>query len=408
MTATTPSGATPKFYAIDFFCGAGGTTNGLIAAGGQVIAGIDKEGECKKTYEENNKNPDGSNPEYWQLDIYRRDEDYPEGQQEEIFGRFDEKVRPLRKTNPDIPLMLAICAPCQPFTTMTRIQMTDERATARQRDRGLLAQCLDYVDHFEPEMVLCENVAGIQNPKYGGVWQHFMAGLEARGYVAGSAIVDAVNFKVPQHRKRSIMLAVKKGKIGGDWIRASEDGTEFLEVPLSDGTDRRLTVGEAIFDKGLISLSAGSRDANDPNHRCAGLSEINRKRLESVQPGGSNVIFEEAGLGLECHRRLRGGKNSGFTDVYTRMDPEKPSPTITTKCFSVSNGRFGHPRETRAISIREAALLQTFPENYVFHANSLQQQARMVGNAVPPRLAEFFAKHLVEILESKEILAEAA
>jgi DNA (cytosine-5)-methyltransferase 1 len=110
-------------------------------------------------------------------------------------------------------------------------------------------------------------------------------------------------------------------------------------------------------------------------------------------------------LSLDCHRKVNARLNDRcFSDVYTRMHPDRPSPTITTKCHSISNGRFGHydPDQVRGISLREAAILQSFPDDYVFHpTDQIEPVARMIGNAVPPRLARYFATYLVNSLETR-------
>jgi DNA (cytosine-5)-methyltransferase 1 len=286
--------------------------------------------------------------------------------------------------------------------------MTDERAMARVRDRGLLGQTLDYVDRLKPEMILCENVAGIQAEKYGGVWQHFMAGLKERGYIVGSDVVDAARYGVPQYRKRSIMIAVHRGAMTAEAIRGWEDETDIdLKVPTEDANARPTTVGQALAH--FPPLRHGETYADLPNHRCSRLTDINVRRLQAVKPGEKNTVFDGTDLALDCHKKMRtSDKPGGFTDVYTRLDPAKASPTITTKCCSVSNGRYGHfdVSQTRGLSVREAAALQSFPDNYEFVGKSLIHTAKMVGNAVPPRLAEFFGRYMAEMTKSFSIAYE--
>lgn len=393
----------PKFLAIDFFCGAGGTTRGLIEAGGYVVAGIDKAPECLETFEKNNVNFDGVPARYLNMDIFAKDEEYPQGQQQEVQTELGAMLDPLAEKYPGVPLLFSICAPCQPFTSMTRIKMTDERDAARVRDRGLLGQTLDYVDQFNPEMILCENVAGIQNMSYGGVWQHFMKGLQDRHYVVGSEIVNTAKYGIPQFRKRSIMLAVHRNALRESFLNGRDRETANVEidlvVPERDEDAKTVTVREALAH--FPSLVAGQSHDDIPNHRCSKLSDINYRRLQAVAPGQLNSVFDGTDLALDCHAKLRSDptKKGGFTDVYTRLDPDKPAPTMTTKCFSVSNGRYGHydTDQIRAISVREAAALQSFPDDYKFYGSSIGQTARMVGNAVPPKLATFFARYMMQI-----------
>jgi len=179
-------------------------------------------------------------------------------------------------------------------------------------------------------------------------------------------------------------------------------GHELL-VPEADPNAMLVSVAQAIGH--LPPLAAGDTHPKIPNHRARALAEINFKRLASARPGESNAYMtttEYGDLSLRCHRRVnRKLQTRCFSDVYTRLAPDKPAPTITTKCHSVSNGRFGHfdTRQVRALSLREAAILQSFPENYVFYPDDeIEPIARMIGNAVPPKLAEFFASYLVNSL----------
>lgn len=393
---------TPSFIAIDFFCGAGGTTRGLIDAGGYVAAGVDKVGDCRETFERNNVNIDGSEARFLQRDIFAKTETYPDGEQDVLMGEIEDVVSPLKARYPGVPTLFAICAPCQPFTNIARNQLTEERAEGRQRDRDLLTQTMDFVDRFRPDLILSENVQGIQNPKYGGQWAKFESGLEERDYIVGSIIADTSKYGVPQMRKRSIMLAVHKS-VYNEQHTVELAGKIRLAVPTSDGTGTVKTAWDAI--KHFPPLAAGESHGSIPNHNCSNLSAENKRRLEMLEPGQSNLAFMGTDLELACHARLRNGSKSnrtGFSDSYTRMFKDKPAPTITTKCFSFTNGRYGHPEQLRAISVREAAAIQTFPDNYEFHANSIQKTAKMVGNAVPPLLSTFFGKVLVEMTRKAE------
>jgi DNA (cytosine-5)-methyltransferase 1 len=392
----------PAFLAVDFFCGAGGTTRGLIDAGGYVAAGVDKVDHCKETFERNNVNLDGEQSRYLMRDIFRKSDSYEDGEQHILMDEIDGVLAPLKARYPGVPTLFAICAPCQPFTQLARNQLTDERSEGRQRDRDLLTQTIDFVDRFHPEMILSENVAGIQNPKYGGAWETFTKSLEDRGYIVGSRVVDTVKFGIPQSRKRSIMLAVHRDLYNGSNAIETATGTKLV-VPESDGKGVVKTVWETIGH--FPPLKAGESHASIPNHACSNVSALNRRRLEALQPGQPNLVYAGTDLELACHTRLRSGdKNSrtGFSDSYTRMPLDKPAPTITTKCFSFSNGRYGHPdvNQVRALSVREAAALQTFPDDYRFYANSIQKASRMVGNAVPPLLSTYFAHLLMDMTKA--------
>lgn len=404
MTAS-PRRAAPAFLAVDFFCGAGGTTRGLIDAGGYVIAGIDKDSRCERTYVENNVNAsvDHSAPRFLQRDIFPRSREFLDGAQRELFGDLDSLIPYYRRKAPKAPLLFAICAPCQPFTRLSHDHMmSDERLQARARDSNLLREACRFVRRYQPEMVLSENVAGIREPKYGGIWEGFRRRLGQLGYVTGAKIVCTSRFGIPQFRKRSILVAVRRDVVRADRL-VDLMGTEML-VPEADPDAGMVTVAQAIGH--LPPLQAGEAHEEVPNHRVRGLTDINHKRLAAAKPGQSNRYMEtteHGDLTLPCHRRAEEKfETRCFTDVYTRMHPNRPSPTITTRCNSVSNGRFGHYdiRQVRAISMREAAILQSFPDDYVFYPEGeIDPVARMIGNAVPPRLANFFADYLCGSLD---------
>jgi len=402
----------PRFLAVDFFCGAGGTTRGLIDAGGYVIAGIDKDDRCRSTYVSNNKNRtlDRLRPRFLNRDVFAKSSRYPDGGQEELFEE-------LLKLIPDycakvwgVPLLFAICAPCQPFTKLSRKELTDDRKAGRRRDRNLLREATLFVTTFKPELVLSENVQGIGDPKYGGVWEKFRKGLEDLGYVTGSKVVCTSHFGIPQYRRRSILLAAKRSVVKPE--RFADLLGEELLVPDNDPDSLMVSVREAIGH--LPPIKAGEQHPDIPNHRTRALSDLNYSRLSAAKPGESNAYMEntpEGDLSLDCHKKVNARLGGPcFTDVYTRMAPDRPSPTITTKCHSISNGRFGHydTSQVRGISLREAAILQSFPSNYIFYP--LDQNtavASMIGNAVPPNLAAFFSRYLAQSVESERLTRSA-
>ena len=391
----------PRFLAVDFFCGAGGTTRGLIDAGGYVIAGVDKDSRVDPTYRGNNRNMtlDRKEPTFLAMDIFPKARSYPQGRQEEVASELKVLIKVAKARAAGVPLLFAICAPCQPFTALSKKQLSEERQAGRRRDRGLLREAAKFVDKFKPDFVLSENVAGIDEKRYGGVWRNFRKRLKELGYITGSKVVDASRFGVPQYRKRSILIAAKANIIAKHKLSLAEE----LLVPESDPDADIVSVRDAIGH--LPPVGAGKAHPEIPNHNTRGLSDINRKRLSAAKPGESNAYMlstKYGDLSLECHRRVNEKLGQRcFGDVYTRMHPDRPSPTITTKCHSVTNGRFGHfdTRQVRGISMREAAALQSFPDTYVFYpTDQVGAIARMIGNAVPPRLARFFADYLVNTL----------
>ena len=397
-------GSPPRFLAVDFFCGAGGTTRGLIDAGGYVIAGIDKDMRCQQTFTQNNLNTtlDKASAQFLNYDIFPKSEEYPQGQRRELTHSLQELIPLYRKQAPKAPLLFAICAPCQPFTRLSRNELSLERKAGRERDSNLLRKAASFVRKFEPELVLSENVAGIKDPRYGGVWDDFRRTLERAGYVTGTKVVCTSKFGIPQFRKRSILIAVRKELAKSE--RFSDLLQEELLVPDNDPNAFMVSVAEAIGH--FPALAAGSTHVTIPNHRTRTLSDLNVKRISSAKPGQSNIYMEDTKFGdlsLNCHRTVNKKFGSRcFSDVYTRMHPNRPSPTITTKCHSISNGRFGHydTKQHRGISLREAAALQSFPDNYVFYPiEQIEPVARMIGNAVPPKLAKYFASYLVNSID---------
>lgn len=399
----------PKFIAVDFFCGAGGTTRGLVDAGGYVIAGIDKDPRCATTYSSNNVNRsiDGAAARFLHYDIFPKNRLYKPGQQEELLTELKTLVPRYRARAPRAPLLFAICAPCQPFTTLSKKQMSDERTDGRLRDKNLLREATKFVEHFMPEIVLSENVQGIGDLRYGGVWDSFRKGLEKLGYVAGTKVVCTSRFGIPQVRKRSILLAARRDVVLPE--RYADLLGDSLLVPENDPDSVMVSVRQAIGH--LPPLRAGEAHPQIPNHRARYLQEINHRRLSGALPGQSNAYMKDlpgGDLTLDCHRKVNAKLGDQcFGDVYTRMHPDRPSPTITTKCHSISNGRFGHydTKQVRAITPREAAILQSFPEDYVFYpTDQLEPVARMIGNAVPPRLASFYATYLSRSVTEKDFV----
>lgn len=402
----------PRFLAVDFFCGAGGTTRGLIDAGGYVIAGIDKDDRCRSTYVGNNKNRtlDRLRPRFLNRDVFPKSSRYPAGGQEELFTELLELIPEYCSKVRGVPLLFAICAPCQPFTKLSRKELTDDRKAGRRRDRNLLSEATLFVATFQPELVLSENVQGIGDPKYGGVWENFRKKLEDLGYITGTKVVCTSRFGIPQYRRRSILLAAKRSAVKPE--RFTDLLGEELLVPENDPDSLMVSVREAIGH--LPPIKAGEQHPDIPNHRTRALSDLNYLRLSAAKPGESNAYMEDTpdgDLSLDCHKKVNariGGRC--FTDVYTRMCPDRPSPTITTKCHSISNGRFGHydTSQVRGISLREAAILQSFPSNYVFYPiDQNTAVASMIGNAVPPKLAAFFSRYLAQSVDPERLTDSA-
>ena len=384
----------PKFLAVDFYCGAGGTTRGLLDAGGYVIGGIDKDDSNRVTYQRNNRNTtlDRDEPQFLAFDMFPDCPDYPQGRQQKVWDKLRELIPHYRQMAAGVPLLFVICAPCQSFTKFVQRRMTVDRTQSRDRDLNLLSQTIGFVEEFQPEMVISENVASIKSGQYRYIWRDFQEQLRSLGYAVGEGRVCASRFGVAQYRRRSVLLAFK-----------TEYGCESTfdpSVPYHDPEARQISVLEAIDH--LPPLQAGESCPDILNHVCRNLTEVNHRRLMSVKPGEPNFGFAETSFGdlsLACHRRLADKGRRGFGDVYTRIHPDRPAPTITTRFHSVSNGRFGHYDEgqVRGLSLLEGALLQSFREDYEFYGEGMDSIARMIGNAVPPKLSEYMARWIYDL-----------
>lgn len=326
---------------------------GLHLAGIQMLGGVDLDPDCKKTYEANIPNA-----RFFQSDITK----LTKRQIGEFFG-IDEE-------NDD--LVFCGCSPCQ-FWSKVRTNRRKSRRTA-----FLLRQFERFISYFRPGFIVVENVPGLRNKKNHTILPQFLSFLKKNGYVYKDTIVNAVDYGVPQHRLRYLLLATRLH-------------TQIRLPRRRNNTS--LTVKR--FIQGLTPLSAGQQDPADYLHKAAGLSEKNAKRLaRTPNDGGDRSSWrDDSDLQLPAYK----SKDDIFRDVYGRMFWERAAPTITTRFNSLSNGRFGHPEQHRAISLREGAILQTFPRSFYFHGSSQVSIARQIGNAVPPALAQRIGKHIMKI-----------
>lgn len=337
--------------AVDFFCGAGGVTCGFRQAGISVLAGVDIDSTCKKTYEENNP---GS--QFLCADVSNLPLEYLKDK--------------LNITINDDNLIFVGCSPCQYYSNIN----TDK--TKSKTTRLLLEDFQLFVDYYKPGYIMIENVPGLET-KQGSPLSNFKAFLNDNDYAIQDKVVNAKYFGVPQNRRRYVMIASRVNKK----ICFPE------EYKVIDKT-----VKDAIGDYTVFNeITAGHKDTTEFIHTSARLTEVNLKRIKSTSKnGGSRKDWSEE-LHLSCHKN-----HQGHTDVYGRMCWNGVAPTITTRFNSLSNGRYGHPEQDRAISLREGATLQSFPITYNFHASSQVNIARMIGNAVPPSLSKKIAEVFME------------
>jgi len=379
------------YYFIDFFCGAGGSSLGFSQAGYTILAGLDFESAVAETYKQI-ENSDATRPQFLHRNLFFRNEEHPTGQGDVVIKDIKQLLTG-RNFNPKEDfLVFGISAPCQPFSKLSGKQVSDERALKRERDSNLLLVCLEYIKQFKPDAVFIENVAGIGSSTTDKVpvLTLFKNDVERAKYIFASSPVNANDFGVPQERRREIGVAVRVGR------------TAALSIPTRDPEASPMTVKQAIGH--LPALAPGERSVV-PNHIARNLTTINLLRLKSLKPGENNLGLRSTrhgDLSLPCHQRLeeKSGKQS-YADTYTRMHPDQYAPTITTRCNSISNGRFGHYdiRQIRGITPREAAALQTFPDDFIFYpVNETDSAAKQIGNAVPPRMARFFADFVKNVM----------
>jgi DNA (cytosine-5)-methyltransferase 1 len=330
--------------AVDLFCGAGGLTYGLRKAGIDVVAGIDLDEQVAHAYQHNNPGA-----EFYGWDVDRKQ------------CRSIEKLFTRGKLR-----LLAGCAPCQPFSKLTQA-VKDHQAW------DLLDNFGRFIEGILPELVTMENV-----PELAGrgreVFDRFLATLEKFEYKVDWQIVECPKYGVPQSRRRLVLLASRLGKI------AVPQGS--YPYP-SQWKSVKATIGR------LPKLEAGEEAADDRLHAAAVLSRLNLRRIRATPHDGGNWGSWPKHLVLACHRKQSG---QTYHSIYGRMWWDRPAPTMTTLCTGIGNGRFGHPDQDRSITLREASLFQSFPKNYEFWPadQKVNRKAvgRMIGNAVPPKLAE--------------------
>lgn len=347
-----------KIKVIDLFCGIGGLTHGLIKEGLDVVAGVDNDSTCKFGYEYNNKT------EFIHMDILKVN-----GKQiDKLFGPRKETVR-----------VLAGCAPCQPFSKLNLKEVTEKQLEPLGKFAQLIAE-------IKPDIVSMENVAGLADVKKYPVFQNFIDTLKKNGYKYKYEVVDVSEYGVPQRRRRLVLLASRFGEI---------------ELIKRTHKNKRLTVRDVIKD--LEPIKDGEVSKKDSLHRARKLAPINLKRIKATPHDGGNSDSWSEDLVLTCHKKDSGKTYSGT--VYGRMKWDEPAPTMTTQCVGIGNGRFGHPQQDRAISLREAAMFQTFPNDYQFVPAGepivIARVAKFIGNAVPVRLGSVIGKSIKQHVNQK-------
>jgi len=336
---------------VDLFCGVGGMTHGFVHEGFKVVAGIDVDPTCKYPYEKNNR------ARFILRDIQR----ITSKEVLDLYPRGDVKI-------------LIGCAPCQPFSKYSNPKSEDDKWR-------LLLSFAELIRGVKPEIVSMENVPQLEKHR---VFKEFIEVLREQGYYFSWSLVDCVDYGVPQNRTRLVLFASMYGDI--------------RIINRTHPPKKHRTVSHAI--RRLEPIRAGGISPTDPLHRASGLSDLNLRRIMATPPGGSWKDWPED-LVLECHKKESGRT---YRSVYGRMLWDQPAPTMTTQCYGLGNGRFGHPQQHRAISLRESALLQTFPKSYDFIDPKSEAFtkiiARHIGNAVPVRLGRIIGRSIKRHLEA--------
>lgn len=345
---------------IDLFSGCGGITQGFKNQGFQVLAAIEWDTITAQTYRKNH-------PE-----VLMYEDDIRNVQPKEMLKRCGLQRGELT--------VLSVCAPCQPFSRQNRLPKEDDRTK-------LVLETLRFVAVLQPKYILMENVPGLNKGKNKNILDKLTKILQENlNYnVLDPYIVDAVNYGVPQFRKRLILLCSRE-----DVPLSIPETTHVSPKEEQQGKEDWRTVQDAF--QGIHRLASGWKSRTDPMHQARNHTPLNLERLQNIPKNGGSRHSLPEHLQLACHKK--GG--TGYNDVYGRMDFGKPANTLTTGCTNITKGRYAHPTANRAITPREAARLQTFPDFYKFEG-TYEHISVQIGNAVPVGLAEVFARYFSQL-----------
>ncbi|MCX5817439.1 MAG: DNA cytosine methyltransferase [Proteobacteria bacterium] len=358
----------PPIRVYDFFSGCGGTSVGFRQAGIQHALAVDSCPDAIRTFQKNFPGVPVINEPIEVIDI--------------------QQIEACYSNQTEIKLFCG-CAPCQPFTKQ---KTNTKKAVSLDERRGLLNYFADVVHSCLPELIFIENVPGIQNVSLedGGPFTAFVDQLNKDKYSVAFDVITAQDYGAAQVRRRLVLMASRLGEI------------TLPELTHGPKTSKAyITVRDAIGSFPPVAHGAEHPDKRKyPNHRAAKLSALNLERIEHTGPQGRRDWPDR--LLPRCYAKKENGERyEGHSDCYTRLAWNEPAPGLTTRCISYSNGRFGHPEQDRAITVREAARLQGFPNSFVF-TGSLNSMARQIGNAVPVPVAKAFGKHFVKHVKTVE------
>ena len=320
--------------AVDLFSGAGSATAALKSSNFRVVAAVDNDPAACATYRLNHPTV-----RLFEEDISSLDADHV---RDECLGgkRLD---------------LMVICAPCQPFSSQNRHRLDDSRSE-------LLLDAARFVAAMRPLVLFVENVPGIASARHADLISDFKQACGGQYRFTKPLRVNAADYSVPQRRIRCVLMGSR--------------GTRIPEMPAPlTPQGNRSTVRQAIQD--LPRLSSGEKDPADPLHAARTHRDLALRRLAAIpKDGGSRSALPQS-LTLACHKHP-----NCYPDVYGRMSWDEVAPTLTTGCTDITRGRFAHPQADRAITPREAALIQTFPRSYRF-AGTPGAVATQIGNALP-------------------------
>lgn len=347
--------------AIDLFCGAGGLSCGLQDAGFDVALGVDVDIQALTSYQN-----------YFQNTIALN---------EDINNISAQTITKLLGLTPGSNFLLAGCPPCQGFSSLGKRDPYNEK-------NQLVFQYTRLIDELKPTFILMENVPGMSKNVGKEIFKEVVKKLSAE-YFVEYATLNAADFGVPQTRKRLVLHGVRKDIYEQLKCYLKQDFTLLPEQThcapkknINNNYQNWRTVEETIMNLPPLVAGQSYEGLGIYNHVCRNLSEINIKRLAIAhENNGSRTSLPEE-LCLPCHNGV-----TTFSDTYGIMRLDRPAPTLTSGCTTISKGRFGHPTQNRGISLREAAKLQTFPDNFRFYG-SISSISLQIGNAVPPQLAK--------------------
>jgi len=356
-----------ELYAVDLFAGGGGLTQGLKNAGFRVVGSVELEPHAFATYKANH-------PE-----VHALKQDIRTVRGASLLG-----LSPTRRID-----LLAGCPPCQGFSSLTAKYDREDPRNFLINEMGRL------VKETSPRCVMLENVPGL-GQRGDTLFQNFIETLKNEEYQISYSTLQVADYGVPQNRRRLVLLAGKGFKITLPPSTHAKDGKLGLKpwVTVREALRRMpepLTLEEANKRGGPMAFDW---------HVVRTLSHENRQRMKAAKPGESWRKIPKR-LRPQCHQ----DKEVGFGNVYGRMAWNQIAPTMTGGCTTFSKGRFGHPEEERTISVREAALLQTFPPSYVIDTQYMEHACNIIGNALPCRFAEALAARCKDTLLKNEEVA---